>query len=89
MKAGDKVYCICARYNITDMMYFNPGVYYDVLVVYKNIVKIRPEYNNFHISVDFSIEGDSNRDYLFSDYFLTLSEVRKNKLNKIGNENRR
>lgn len=86
MKKGDKIYCIKTRpginYNLNTI-----NNYYEIIKIYNNIISVSCDKNKYHISCQYSLANDLDYMYLFNDYFLTIRDIRKEKIKKINNFN--
>jgi len=83
MKEHDKVYCINDTYingNIDVCRYIKHKTYI-ISQLCDDTIWIKSENT---ISYYFTIDGNYNENRIFSDYFVTLQELRKIKLDKIN-----
>lgn len=75
-----KVYCI--KEFRSSCFYFLPGTYYEIYYINGNDIWIFID-NEKNIVQRF-IFNSEREDIIFSDYFLTINELRKNKILKIN-----
>ena len=88
MKRGDKLYCYRKfRRNLYCYEYiFNEGVYYKIIDINKkgNHISIKGDgVYDFYITDDIYDENGIFVDYYLWDYFYTIPDLRKMKINKL------
>lgn len=85
-KGVTEVYCI-ENYSVEYRYTFHKGQYYKVRVHESKYSDIRI-FDNFDNALEFYLTSDFNT-YFVKDHFLTKQELRKAKLKKISNVNKR
>lgn len=89
LKIGDKVYCK-KQMNESDNIWFYRDKYYKIVAVgigsrcrWVNIASEVEEYPTVMIPISFTIKGPVGSSYYFDEYFITIKELRKKKLDKL------
>jgi len=83
MKIGDKLYCIKYRYSIELFKIYTIGESYEIKSITDNVVMVFADHS-YYGPCKFIINGDSEKNYVIKDYFLTEQEYRKQKLEKLN-----
>ena len=84
MKIGDKLICVKYRKNYTT---HKVGYIYKVIYMTDNTISIGVNKSDLLIyRLKNSIISNYDAFYIFEDYFMDLSEIRRKKLKKLKNE---
>lgn len=85
MKVGDKLYCTNTLTH-DNINYFIKNKYYTIIDVYPQTIKVLDELGGYYINWFFEtqIESQQYDQYKLNDYFISIKEHRKLKLEKLN-----